>query len=579
MQQMFISRYVIIIFDSFDIVKASSINCLYFISVINCALLLASIYSGSLSTTRKIQTSTSFIYIGTVTMVDVWVLTLALCVVLIAALYYYMTGLLRYFRDREIPEVNNYAILEIIKVIFQRITVAGVVLKMYRSHPDAKYVGSFDMLTPVLTIRDLELIKSITVKNFEHFQDHKMILVSSTEPLFNKNLLGLTGDRWKEVRNLLSPAFTSSKMKAMFTLMRECGDRYGKYFATLPENGRSVELKDAFTRYTNDVIATCSFGVNVDSMADRDNKFYVYGKTATTFGALEMLKFLVQRTVPRLSLFLGIRVLSPAICSFFENLVATTIKTRDEQGIVRPDMIQLMMETRGKLGPGKELTIEDMTAQAFIFYLGGFESTSILMCFAAYEIGVNPEIQKRLQEEIDEVLESNNGEVTYEAINDMKYLDAVINEALRMYPAIVVTDRVCTKPFELPPALPGLKSHIIEKDCLVSIPIYGIQQDPQYFDTPTKFKPDRFLDDSKKILNSGAFLSFGAGPRMCIGNRFALLETKVLLFNLFARCNLKPNSKTTIPMRLKGFQMTSAGGFWFDIEPRKVAAPDLVTSD
>ncbi|XP_076381351.1 cytochrome P450 9e2 [Megalopta genalis] len=513
-------------------------------------------------------------------MMDTWPVIFALAAVG-AAIYYYIKGVYSFFRDRGIPEAEAYPFLgSLWKAISQKITFAEQVDDLYKRHPDAKYMGFFDFLTPMLMIRDPELIKSVSVKNFEHFQNHRSMQADSSEPLFSKNLFALQGERWKDMRTLLSPAFTSSKMKAMFKLMRECGDRYGNYFATLPENGRFIELKDAFTRYTNDVIGTCAFGVNVDSIGDRDNKFYVYGRRATVFDRWKSIKFFLVRSAPWLCKLFGIKLVEPEITEFFMDLVATTIKVRDEQHIVRPDMMQLMMETRGKLGPGKELTIEDMTAQAFVFFFGGFESTSVLMCFAAYEVGINPKIQEKLQEEIDDVLEKCNGEVTYEAINDMKYLDAIINEALRMYPVIVAVDRACTKSFELPPAMPGLKPHVVEKGQYLWFPIYGIQYDSQYFEEPTKFKPERFLDDPKKILNSGLFLSFGLGPRMCIGNRFALLETKVLFFNLFARCSLKPNSKTTIPMELskKGFQMTAKDGFWFDVAPRKIAAPVLVSS-
>lgn len=496
-------------------------------------------------------------------------------------IWYYFKDTHNFFKERGIPYPTSFPLVgSLWQAMFQRIPFSEAIKYIYNISPDAKYVGFFDLMTPVIAIRDIELVKSITVKNFEHFVDHRSFQNSEMEPLFNKNLFALRGERWKEVRTLLSPAFTSSKMKAMFKLMHECGDRYGKFFATLPEGKRTLELKDAFTRYTNDVIGTCAFGVTVDSMADRNNKFYVYGREATTFGRLQTFRFFLVRSMPFIAKLFGVQIVSNKIANFFKDMVASTIKYRTENGIVRPDVIQLMMETRDKLGPGKELTIVDMTAQAFVFFFGGFESTSTLMCFAAHEVGVNPEIQKRLQEEIDEVLENCNGQLTYDAINDMKYLDAILYEALRMYPVVVAADRVCTKPFELPPTLPGSKPCSVKVGEILWIPIYAIQHDPNYFEEPYKFNPDRFLDDPKRILNSGTFLSFGLGPRMCIGNRFALLETKVLLFHVFARCNLKICSKTSIPMVLskKGFQMTSQNGFWFDIEPRKVVHHVLVNS-
>jgi len=239
--------------------------------------------------------------------------------------------------------------------------------------------------------------------------------------------------------------------------------------------------------------------------------------------------------------------------------------------IVRPDMLQLMMENRGKEGKA-ELIIDDMVAQAFVFFFGGFDNTSLLMCFAAHEIAVNQDIHEQLQKEIDQVLEETNGQVSYEAINGMEYLDAVIQEALRMYPIAIAMDRLCVKDFELPPALPGLKPFLVKQGEYIWIPVYGLQNDPNYFKNPEKFDPDRFRGEQKKeSLNSGAYFPFGLGPRMCIGNRFALLETKVLLFHLLARCDLKTCEKTPIPLKIAkdSFAMKPEGGFWLSIIPRK----------
>lgn len=498
-----------------------------------------------------------------------WTIATAVLAVILVC-YYYLKDY-DFFQKRGIPYVKPLPFFgNMFKPLTMQCTFADMVKHVYNANPDAKYVGFFDFTTPIVMIRDLELIKTVTIKNFDNFTDHRTFQTDEIDITFSKNLFNLRGDRWKDIRMTLSPAFTSSKMKSMFVLMRECAKRYGENFKSLIGDQRTLELKDTFTRYTNDVIATCAFGVNVDSITNRNNKFYMYGREATSFGRWQSIKFFLIRSFPKICKLIGVNIIRKEITNFFLDLVKTTINIRDEKGIVRPDMLQLMMETRGKVDPDKELTIEEMTAQAFIFFFGGFDSTSTLMCFAAYEIGVNEEIQKRLQDEIDQVLEDCNGEVTYEAINSMKYLDAVINEALRMYPVIVSTDRVCVKPFELPPALPNLKPHMVQEGEYLWIPVYGIQHDPEIFPDPEKFDPERFYDDPKQILNSGAFLSFGQGPRMCIGNRFAILEAKTLLFHVFANCDLKPCSKTVMPMRLSknGFAMTADGGFWFDVQPR-----------
>lgn len=500
-------------------------------------------------------------------------LTIILAIAItILGLYYYLTIEQNLFKKHGLPFKQSIPLLGSTWLAMLHLKpFAEMVRDIYDMDPEAKYVGFYHRMAPVIMLRDPELIKSVAVKNFNHFPDHRGF-GEDAEPddFFSKNLLLLQGDRWKEVRALLSPAFTSNKIKAMFTLMSECAVNVGEHLAALPTEQRFIEMKDIFTRYTNDIFASCAFGINVDSIADRDNKFYTYGREALDIHNIAIFKFIMLMIFPKLSKSLGIRLVRKKVVEFFENVVSVNIAVRDKTGVSRPDLIQLMMETRGKLGPGKELTILDMTAQAFVFFFGGFETTSSLLCFAAHELAVNPEIQERLQRKIDQVLKDTNGEVTYEAINEMKYLDAVVNETLRMYPVIPITDRQCAKPFELPPALPGLKPFRVNKGSHLWLPIYAIQRDPKYFNQPEKFDPDRFLDKQSNTVSSGAYMPFGMGPRMCIANRFALFETKVALFHILARCELQTCTKTSVPMKLgkRGTFLKPENGFWLHIRPR-----------
>lgn len=192
-------------------------------------------------------------------------------------------------------------------------------------------------------------------------------------------------------------------------------------------------------RYTNDVIATCAFGIQTDSMRDRTNDFYVLGRRATNFDGLLSVKFFVLRSFPLISNLFRMRLIDEDIHKFFTRVISETVAVRDKQKISRSDMLQLMMDARGK---ANELDIDEMTAQAFIFFFGGFDTTSTLMCFAGHEIATNPEVHKKLQAEVDEVWEKSKGKLTYDALNDMKYLDAVINETLRLYPPAQFADRL-----------------------------------------------------------------------------------------------------------------------------------------
>ncbi|XP_053599170.1 cytochrome P450 9e2-like [Microplitis demolitor] len=139
------------------------------------------------------------------------------------------------------------------KIIFRRATGVDLINDTYNYNSEAKFVGFFNFTSPMILIRDLELIKSITVKNFDHFVDHKSLSDPEMDPLFGSNLFSLSGDRWRQIRTLLSPAFTSSKMKGMFKLMSECASNFSDFLVGQVQNNLiEFNSKDIFTRYTND---------------------------------------------------------------------------------------------------------------------------------------------------------------------------------------------------------------------------------------------------------------------------------------------------------------------------------------
>lgn len=150
-------------------------------------------------------------------------------------------------------------------------------------------------------------------------------------------------------------------------------------------------------------------------------------------------------------------VLSKRVSSFFRRIVEESIQQRESKKLIRPDMIHLLMQARkgqlkyedqhelnedgsfvtfdknpnGNVHVEKhnalELSLDDITAQALIFIFGGFESSATLMCFIAYELALHSDIQKKLQNEIDETLKECNGKITYDTLLGMKYLDMVVS--------------------------------------------------------------------------------------------------------------------------------------------------------
>lgn len=481
------------------------------------------------------------------------------------ALYHYLLRGMSYFKEKDIPHVPPVPIFgNMAPYIFRRKAIPILLQEMYCKFSNMKYFGFFDFMSPVIVIRDPDIINSIAIKNFNNFCDHTSFF-GEHENILSKNLFELKGDAWREMRKILSPTFTSSKMRMMFELIEECAKNFVNHVTARAENGWTVEMKDIFVRYTNDAVASTAFGISIDSMKNPNNEFITHVTKALNFDSIISLKITIGKNFPSLFRKFNIKLFSEKVCSFFRNVVIDTVKMRDKESIVRPDMIQLMMESREKL----QTSYDDMTAQAFLFFLAGADSVSIFICFLAHELAVNKEVQEKLREEVDQVLQQTNGQPTYDVIMNMKYLDAVINETLRLYPLTAFVDRYCVKSFELPPLTPEGKSFTVEPGTTIWFPSYSMHRDPKYFPDPEKFDPNRFLNENN--IDPLTYLPFGLGPRICIGNRYALMLSKVIIFHFVARCELERCSKTSVPIQLsaKSFVMTANKGFWVKLKTRK----------
>ncbi|XP_076275225.1 cytochrome P450 9e2-like isoform X2 [Rhynchophorus ferrugineus] len=462
--------------------------------------------------------------------------------------------------------------------VFQLMSVPEILNKIYYMYPKTRYTGFYQFQEALLLLKDPELIKQITIKDFDHFTDHRTVGTSDEiDPLFNKNLFFLKGQTWKDMRSLLSGSFTSSKMKIMYNLIVEASENFVDYFCSKNEDLVEVEFKDIFSKYTNDVIASTSFGIKVDSLREPKNEFYAMGKKMTNFNTFRgLIGVLLYMAVPTIAKLLKIKILAKDASDFFINIIDQAIRMREENHVVRKDMINIMLEEReGKARQDDEEVIDsgfavveesqnitkhpkkqmnltnlDITAHAMIFFLAGFDTVSTAICNCCYELAINPDIQDKLRNEIKKTMKEHNEKLTYESTLRMKYLDMVITETLRKYPGLSATERVCVKPYTIEPVYPDEQPVHLNVGDIVFLPPYSLHHDPKYFADPEKFIPERFSDDNKTLINKYTYMPFGIGPRACIGSRFALLEMKTLLIQLVNKFEIVPVRKTKIPMEL-----------------------------
>lgn len=155
-----------------------------------------------------------------------------------------------------------------------------------------------------------------------------------------------------------------------------------------------------------------------------------------------------------------------------------------------------------------------------------------MLTLVTYELSINPDIQQKLYEELVKTENGLHGKrIDYETLHKLKYLDQVVSESLRKWPAAPVTDRACTKDYQC--EFGEDKKFRFENGVSFWIPIYGLHHDPKYYPEPEKFDPERFSDENKHKIVPGTYMPFGVGPRNCIGK---------YLFDEIEKCGSQNNS-------------------------------------
>ncbi|RZC38629.1 cytochrome P450 6a14 [Asbolus verrucosus] len=438
-----------------------------------------------------------------------------------------------------------------------------------------KHGGVFMFARPFYVPVDPVIIKDIMQKDFFHFVDRGFYVNEEVDPL-SGHLFALEGHKWKNLRAKLTATFTSGKMKMMFETMASCAKELDTLMNEASITKEPMEIKEILARFTTDIISSCAFGLDSNTLKDPNTKFRHYGRRMFQNTLWENLRTFAQFIFPRRLLhMIKFKVTKPDVEEFMINLVKKTVNYREQNNIYRKDFLHLLLQlkNRGKLSDDEiftenniskevSMTINELAAQVFIFFAAGYETSSTTMTFTLYELSLNQELQDKLRREINEVLEKHNNQISYDAIMEMTYMDKVINETLRKYPPVPLLNRQCTKSYDVA----NTNLHI-EKGTMVVIPILGLQNDPEYYPDPAKYDPERFNDENKNARPAFTWMPFGEGPRICIGLRFGMLQTKIGLTTLLRNYRVTLDSRTQQPLKMdpKAFITTSDKGIWLNI--------------
>ncbi|XP_055530582.1 cytochrome P450 6a2-like [Wyeomyia smithii] len=425
---------------------------------------------------------------------------------------------------------------------------------------ESRFFGLFFFLQPLLVVTDLDLIKTILIKDFNYLPDRGAYHNARDDPL-SAHLFAIEGNRWRSLRTRLTPTFTSGKMKMMFPTLRAVADSFGEFLVGAVGAGTELEIKDTMARFTTDVIGSCAFGIECNSFKNPDSEFRKFGQQVFDRPRHGTLVRLFLRIFPEVGQALRVKSLRDEASGFFFNIVKDTVTYREKNGIERKDFLSLLVELRntGEM----HLAMEEIAAQSFIFFGAGFETSSSNQTFCLYELAQNQEYQERARSCVLEAVKKHGG-LTYEAVCDMQYLDQCINETLRLYPPLPWLERKAFENYKIPDS-----NVTIPKGMKVLIPVFAIHRDERYYPNPNRFDPNRFHPEEVGKRHLSSFLPFGEGPRVCIGLRFGMLQSRVGLATILSKFKLSLCPRSTVPLQYSSAStvLQPKGALWLKVEP------------
>jgi len=253
---------------------------------------------------------------------DQWIIALALLSIVIVLLYKWSVAKYDTFSERGVAHEKPWPLIGNIPIkgMFGGIPVLKQMVEMNLKYSGSPVYGIYALRDPVFFIRDPELIKLVGIREFDHFANHHGMHNNMQESILSKSLISLRDGRWREMRNILTPAFTGSKMRIMYNLIQSCSEEGVSHILELLELSKDaaidLEVKDYFTRFANDVIATVAFGLSINSFRRKDNEFLRIGQSLSKISAWSVAKAVLHALFPRLMKVPFVQVAQTFIISF-----------------------------------------------------------------------------------------------------------------------------------------------------------------------------------------------------------------------------------------------------------------------
>ncbi|XP_047510728.1 cytochrome P450 6k1-like [Pieris napi] len=485
---------------------------------------------------------------------------------LISWIYLRWRNVREYWARRGVPHLPPHPLMGSLTFLQQK----NPALWMIDTYKQFKkpYVGIWLFWRPALIINSPEIARNILIKDFDNFRN-RFMKPGSFDP-FKNSLFTANDPMWSSMRRGLTSVFTSSKLKSMQGLFDQKANDLIQRIKNTKDTSK-LEIRSLLTDYTTDLIATAAFGVETTATRTGEDPIRTVTNTLMTFDWYKGLCWSTIFFFPKLTECFRFPIFSESSTQFFKKVFETVSKQRRDNGIKEvKDLLDAILKLKDDDLENKQgYTDNDIWAQAVTFLFAGFETSSSVLSFMLYELSFRPDLQEKMYEELIEAKKSQNGPLDLTIQADLKYLNCVFKEALRMYPPLGWLDRET------------LNDYKVDENLTIpaGTPIYvngiGMQYDSDVYPDPETFNPERFLPENEKDLKPFTYMPFGEGPRSCIAKRFAQISVRNAMSYLVLNFKFKPLPGAPKPSEVKyenkHLFLVPGESLFIDFEPRNVS--------
>jgi cytochrome P450 len=409
------------------------------------------------------------------------------------------------FEDLPHPDAMNFFLGNLLQLRKERIN--------FLQKQQKKLGDIYQLKVPtrkIIVLTNPEWIKYVLVDNNKNYT--KSFAYDSIKIFLGNGLLTSEGEFWKRQRRLAQPAFHKEKLNLMFQNMVEQTQKCISELEKYADTNQSVNLSKVLYKLTLDIVNSTLFYNEVDNTTDKIYKLVSEGSEFISKRINNPFQLPDWFPTPT-------KLKEKEVLKTMDEVFYSVIDKRRQQKAEHEDLLSMLMEARDE-ETGETMSNKQLRDEILTIFVAGHETTQIALSWTFYLLSENPDKLKILMDEIKEQL---NGNVpTAINIRSLQYLKQVIDESMRCFPPAWVMGR-----------------RSIDKDVIdgceipaytnIIMPIYVVHHDERVWENPYEFKPERFSPENLKDKQKFSFFPFGGGPRLCIGNNFAIQEMQVCL--------------------------------------------------